>query len=590
MRDYLHDLAVSSGLSAEEDVNANIRSLEEWGVLNEEMYSLDDCVTYGFLFDSLSGLMEKDAERFFQDKGMGKHRKDTYVRKEEAQKLIEEAVKEINSQDFSPVLEYEYKQEINPDSRTYEAGDLIIEDGSYKIVTYADEDGYECSDAAFEDVFREFEISDTYEIDFSQAEVIPYGTSDTAYQNENHELLASKKNTFEAGGFKITYTLSGSGVDLHAVNNIKGFDIYADISISNVRPSFHWKYEEGDLKNCYFDLAMHTSQQLGAKTGKYGDYYLKFKDLDSSSFLSLLDSMIDPVSDEVDTSIPLCRIKTPIPNIPTADLCLDVLLKISVSGKIELLVSNDFELGFETKNGQIRYIHDHSCTADTIIEASGKTGMGLNVALEALACRLADVELDGGIQAKLKSTIYLYDDEGKVSAKNSPISYSALQEISKENPDVRICGDVSLHWVMDLVINTAKSKMNKLGFSKTLHLLDDDDQLFGNLHHIENGQFVRKCTRKDRVNVKEMDEVSSEKIVLDSYAEVLHKNETYQIIVKALPEGYEISDLLYSSRNDAIAIVNDGLIQAVSPGSVQIRVDTKDGKYSAYVNILVSTG
>ena len=113
--------------------------------------------------------------------------------------------------------------------------------------------------------------------------------------------------------------------------------------------------------------------------------------------MALLESLIDPVSDKIDTSIPICRIKTPIPNIPAADLCLDVLLKIAASGKIELLISNSFELGFETKNGQVRYINDHSSNVDTIIQASGKAAMGLNVALEALSCRLADMELDGGI-------------------------------------------------------------------------------------------------------------------------------------------------------------------------------------------------
>ena len=87
-----------------------------------------------------------------------------------------------------------------------------------------------------------------------------------------------------------------------------------------------------------------------------------------------------------------------------------------------------------------------------------------------------------------------------------------------------------------------------------------------------------------------MDPVRSDRIVLDSYSEVLKRKQTYRIAVRSLPEGYQKSDLRYSSENEAIATVKDGTITAVSPGSVRIAVTTSDGRYSAYVNILVSTG
>ncbi len=87
-----------------------------------------------------------------------------------------------------------------------------------------------------------------------------------------------------------------------------------------------------------------------------------------------------------------------------------------------------------------------------------------------------------------------------------------------------------------------------------------------------------------------MEQVTSTRIVLDSYAEVLKENETYSIAVKALPEGYKLSDLIYSSEDAGIATVSAGQIKAIKPGSVKICVSTSDGKYKAYVNILVSTG
>ena len=131
--------------------------------------------------------------------------------------------------------------------------------------------------------------------------------------------------------------------------------------------------------------------------------------------------------------------------------------------------------------------------------------------------------------------------------------------------------------------------MGKYGFSKTFNILDEDNQIFGNLSHIEDGHFVKKCTRNDRPVLVGMNEVKSTRIVLDSYAEVLRRNETFKIEILALPEGYQNTDLVYESADASVATVSSGIIRPVSPGSTRIIVHTSDNKYSAYINILVST-
>ena len=85
-----------------------------------------------------------------------------------------------------------------------------------------------------------------------------------------------------------------------------------------------------------------------------------------------------------------------------------------------------------------------------------------------------------------------------------------------------------------------------------------------------------------------MDTVVSNRIVLDSYAEVLHLKDTYSIVVHSLPKGYKKADLYYSSNKPDIASVTAGKIIANSPGNAQILVKTNDDKYTAYINILVS--
>ena len=209
--------------------------------------------------------------------------------------------------------------------------------------------------------------------------------------------------------------------------------------------------------------------------------------------------------------------------------------------------------------------------------------------LEAATFRIADVELDGGVRALVKSTLHLYDENGDVQSESSAYALSTLQELSDGNPDVKVCGDLSLYYLLDLIINTSKTQMARYGFSKTYSILDEDNQIFNNLSHIEDGHFVKKCTRNSRPIITTMDEVKSTRIVLNSYAEVLKNDEVFQIEVLSVPEGYQKDELVYSSLDTSIATVSNGLIKPVSPGSTKIQVHTRDDKYITYVNVLVST-
>ena len=60
--------------------------------------------------------------------------------------------------------------------------------------------------------------------------------------------------------------------------------------------------------------------------------------------------------------------------------------------------------------------------------------------------------------------------------------------------------------------------------------------------------------------------------------------------IKALPNGYSNSDLIISSDDTSIVIADGLVLKAIKVGSTKINIVTKDNKYSAYINILVSTG
>jgi len=592
MKDFLNTLAVKAGIGTDETTEENILSLEKWGVtINKE--ELNEPFDYGDLSSKISELLNEndDFVSLQRKKIISEQKKEKQtVSRQEGEEVIDKTVAYLNDREYEPFFDFRYSRELKEEDDELCAGDIVYTDEGYKKAVEYDEDII-LEDAQFEDVFTYLEIADSYYIDFEEAEVIPYGQEyvNTSYVNEKFNLLSSNNHVFNTDGFRVSYTLNKAGIDVHISRDIDGVNIYGDLSLHNVKPVFKWLYEEDDVKNCYFNISFKTTEKIGASIGRYGNYHLNFRDVDASSFKSLIGSLIEKQKDEVEATIPICQIKTPIPNVPTAFLNLDLLIKLYVSGKAELVLYNNHSIGFETRNGNIRFINDTDRDLDAIIQASAKAALGLNINLEAVSFRIADIELDGGVKALVKSTLHLYDEKGEVTSEASDYALSTLQELSDGNPDVKVCGDLSLYYLLDLIINTSRSQMAKYGFTRTYHILDEDNQIFNNLSHIEDGHFVKKCTRNSRPVLVEMEEVKSTRIVLNSYAEVLKQDETFQIEILGLPEGYKKSDLIYTSDNPDIATVSGGLIRPAASGSTKINVQTRDEKYSAYVNVLVST-
>lgn len=593
--DYLNDLADNIGIYSEND--DSFSDLCKWQVVEEKDRDLlDKELNYDFLIKSINNLLseELNINDLKQSGWIDNRVKETdTVSKENAEDIIHKVVEQINNKEYETAYDYEYRSPLKSKNDLLKSGDLFFdeEDASYKIVTEVVGNDYHYRDATFEEIFSKLEIADSFEVDFSKAELIPYNQEDnnSSYINNKYQLLSAKSHSFNVDGYKITYNLSSSGVDVHLTKSIGQTKFKADLSIYNVKPSISWLYKENDLKNCFFNIKMNTTEKIDVSYGKYANYYLQFKDLDSSSFLSKIKSSINPLKDNIETSIPICQIKVPIEGIPTAYLNLDLLINFSAEGNISLVLYNSHLMGFETKNGQIRFINEHDNDFDSSLSAGGKAGLTANLGIMVANSKLLDLQIDGGLKAQVKSTLYLYDDEGNLTSDESAIAYSTLQQISKENSNVKVCGDVSLHWLLDLIFNTSNTMMYKLGFNKTFNILDEDAQVFGNKHHIENGHFVEQCTRKKNNKIKQANSISSEKIVLDSYAEVIKINETYQIKILSLPKDCQESEIKYTSLDNSIASVENGLVQGLKAGSVKIRVHSNDERFDSYVNILVSS-
>ncbi len=601
--DYLNVLAIKSGIDI--DGQDSLNSLITYGVVSKD--DIKEYLDYAFLKESICNLVED--EDFFSNKRLIKRRlkDDSLISEDEASLVIDEAVKLINNKEFKSEYSIKEKEEVNylngyaynnnylNTDGDYKIGDYLFleDDGLYKKVVGIKDGEYHLDDVSFEEIIEELHLQDSFELDMDEAIDIPGGEiEDSAYINNDRDLLASRKTkSFKSKGYNISYNFSKSSINARISKNTNGVNMFFDIAVSGIKPSYKWDYKDGKLNDAYFKVSYKTVEEIGVSIGRYKNVYLDLKNKDANSFLSAVKSITSKYDDEVEASIKICEIKTPISGIPTLYFNIDVLAKIYTSGKVEIVLANNKVSGFEIKDGNFRLINDNDRDIDFKIGSTSKAVLGLNFNIQAIGKYLMDVELDAGVKASVSTTLHLYDSEGNHNVVSSDLDYSAVDELSKENNDVKTCGDISLNWLLEFRINTSKTLLYKLGFWYKKEILNEKNQILGNKTHIENFVLVDKCTRKDKLKKsKETTVISSDKILLNKYSVVVINGNSYTIEIKALPSGYSTNDLVYESKDSSVASVSGGVVKANKLGACEIVVSTSDGKYSTSINILVSSG
>ena len=375
--DYLNALAYRSGISQSENIDESINSLIDFQILDEnDIY--DEYLTYDFLALTINRLIENDdtSIKSLKEKGIIKRVKNgnDLVDQEIGEEAIDKAVSLINNKLIDKRQEFEYKEEIKYVNRytldnnclvtdeLYKLGDLIYleDEDTYKVICGINYGSYMIRDAELDEIFESFIISDCEAIDLTRAiDVTEIEDSSSVYLNNDRNLLASSNTKrFSKDGFNISYKLAKSGINARISKNVDGLNFFFDVTVSNIKPSYVWNYTQGDVKNTYFKIDYKTVEEIGVSIGRYKNYYLDLKNLDSSSFMNLSKSIIKEKADEAEATIRICQLKVPISGVPTLYLNVELLAKFYVSGKVEIVVSNDSSKGFEVRNGKLRLINE----------------------------------------------------------------------------------------------------------------------------------------------------------------------------------------------------------------------------------------
>ena len=347
-----------------------------------------------------SGLMKLDHRSMFYPKQV--------LDREEAITYLQKAVTYINNREITEThTEITWNQntdvkEIAPvsydasscsiqiDDPSLQEGDLIhFQDGSeeqyFQIERIDDTTAY-LKEINLLDYTEDMDLSSSQELNFENAEIVD-GEGEILQETSftNHLTMMSTKplqRTFHIGEFNVVVSVSGTALKAE-VNKVLpyGSKVYSSLKLSGMHVDYQWKSKKKDVKDAYFKVKFSTNESFGLKNGSYKNLYGDFSKADSQNLLSSLPKMFVEKQDVVERSLELCKIKVPVNGAPMMNVSIGLRMNLYASGRVELSLTQNSEIGCEVKDGRMRMIHTMNHTNMKRFKANTRAGAGIDVGL-----------------------------------------------------------------------------------------------------------------------------------------------------------------------------------------------------------------
>ncbi|NCB34123.1 MAG: S-layer homology domain-containing protein [Erysipelotrichia bacterium] len=343
-----------------------------------------------------SGLMKLDKNKCFRPKKP--------IDRTEAVNLLYQVVEYINTKEVeTPVNELEWDKSIEfteekPEIFDPDTGKALFRPGAsisnkeivsiqdphgteipYRICEIEDtSDGHvsaQLEEVPVEDLIEHMEAADSFELDFSNAEITDDNGSvlfSSSGINETETMsIRPKTVTKQISGYQVSYTITSAGIKAEVSKKTpNGINLYSEISLNSVKPIFKFKIDHGQFEEGYFRVDFDTSESIGAKRSESSHQYANLKDVDAIRFLSSVRSAFSSERDTAKLSVPICTVKVPIPSVPIMSMLARIELQLTADGRAELTLNQHHSTGMEIRNGAIRMINDHDHSSETMIKAS----------------------------------------------------------------------------------------------------------------------------------------------------------------------------------------------------------------------------
>ncbi len=353
------------------------------------------------------------------------------------------------------------------------------------------------SEVAIEDVVESIDYEGSTDVNFATSmivdgngDVISDGYLDASSLSKEDIMKLVKKYakiSFSVKGFKVAAKATDTGINFSISKSQNGVAFKKTYDLENLSVDAK---ADVDIKKLNFnELYMNLNYDLTDTTEISGSYAKTFGEevatvgdkLSGDSFWAKL--LNKYVLSELDsTSIKLFTITLPLGSTPLT-VTLDVLLNVSVNGRMTISVVSEEMHGVEIINNQVRTVNESNVVdRDAKIYGQFELRLGLGASLGLYGYALVDLGIEGGVGAYVDATVAFYDAEGNEvythSAGIIPVDY--LKEVvagADTEGDIDITGHADIYGILEISVGE-KSAIGKVGLKKSWTIFDRSNATF----------------------------------------------------------------------------------------------------------------
>lgn len=326
----------------------------------------------------------------------------------------------------------------------------------------------------------------------------------------------------------------------------------------------------------------------------------------------------------------------PLASGAVARIDLDIKLKISVSGSVELVVETNHSNGVEYKNGGLRYIQSKGKNVDLKLKGKLELTGYIGFTLKALKMNLVGAGVEAGVGFEAEVTAHMLDSHNKLVAEvsgggNAEVVNDVLKNEQGLSLDIDnqstgdlhfdVCLDVKAYWILKIgldsdckIYSILKGLGVKVNLEYVIHGSSNDKSVIWQ-KHMEEWQWVPTCTREyadwEAANVTTEAENTDDQVTdgsgsesndgpslessndefldIDTYFVNILVGNSEKISISQLPKGYKASDVKFSSNNTAVATVDaNGKVTGVGDGIAEIEVSIPGTEFKVTCTVVVS--
>jgi len=319
-------------------------------------------------------------------------------------------------------------------------------------------------------------------------------TAITQSQIDLAGLLQKLDVSFSISGFDFGVKVTDTGFNLNVATNITtGVNLQKSYEVTNlnIATKFDGNLATKDIKEAYI-RADYDLKDVTKLTGSYatslavtGDTPMDIMTAAKASALALMPGG--------NNKITVFTINVPIPNLPAVTVSLDVNLRITVNGKIEITIESSNVKGLEILNNKVRIINETIYNQQTFdIMADIRFTVGLCFSIKLAGYILIDAEFEIGVGIKVSA--YIATDTA-VYVLEMPLDLAINIPYPCGGMDgAEFCGNAKIYGLMYVSIGQNSQLMKLVGLKKTWTIFDESNAVIYNLHIEETG-IVDACTR-----------------------------------------------------------------------------------------------